>query len=58
MKIAFARGALPSRGTVVVLAGKGAKLQGAAAGLDKALGGRIAAAIKASAFDGKRESVL
>jgi leucyl aminopeptidase len=58
MKISFARGALPARGTVVAFTAQGKALTGPAAQLDRALSGRLAAAAKAADFDGKRDSVL
>jgi leucyl aminopeptidase len=58
MKIAFARGGLPGRGTHVVFTPAGNALTGVAAKLDKALGGRLTAAAKAGRFEGKRDSVL
>ncbi len=58
MKIAFARGGPPGRGTHVVFALTGNALTGVAAKLDKTLGGRLQAAAKAAKFEGKRDSVL
>ncbi|MFN0194589.1 MAG: leucyl aminopeptidase [Aestuariivirga sp.] len=55
MKIAFSALTAPRRGTAVLFAAQGAKLQGVAASLDKAMGGQIAKALKAAKFDGAKD---
>jgi leucyl aminopeptidase len=58
MMISFERAGLPGRGTIVAFASANAGLAGQAAKLDRKLEGRLKAAMKAAAFDGKRDQVL
>lgn len=58
MKISFANATLPKAGTIVVFATEGGKLTPPAAVVDKASKGQLTRAIKAAAFEGKRDSVL
>ena len=53
MKISFAEAALPKKGAVVVLVSRGKALSPAARALDKAAGGAVTRAIKASRFEGR-----
>ncbi|NJM30755.1 MAG: hypothetical protein HC855_12260 [Rhizobiales bacterium] len=55
MKVTFSALTAPRRGTAVIFATQGAKLQGVAASLDKATGGQIAKALKAAKFDGAKD---
>ena len=54
LDIAFAKAALPKSGVVVVALHEDAELAGLAAALDKALDGRLASALKAAEFTGKK----
>ncbi len=54
LDIAFAKAVLPKSGVVVVPLTEDAELAGLAAGLDKALDGRLAQALKAADFTGKK----
>ena len=58
MKIAFAESALPKAGAAVVLVEEGGKLSPAARALDKAAGGALTRAVKASRFTGKKDQFL
>ena len=58
MKINFASAALPKSGILVVLADEGGKLLPLGALADKRCNGQLSKAIKASKFEGKRDSVL
>ena len=58
MKIGFATPALPNSGTLVLFVTENAKLGPQAEALDKKLGGHLVRAMKAAAFEGKREQVL
>ena len=54
MKISFSNPAAVSSGIVVVGVNEGNKLSSSAAGIDKASGGSLIRAIKASTFKGKK----
>lgn len=54
LDIAFAKAALPKSGVAVLPLMEGAALVGLAAALDKALDGRLAQALKAAEFTGKK----
>ncbi len=58
LKIAFERSALPRSGTLVAFAEEGAALGPLASQLDKAAKGQVTRAMKAAAFEGKKEQVL
>ena len=58
MKITFANPAIPATGAVVVGVLDGGKLTASAAALDKATGGAVTRAIKASTFKGARHHSL
>ncbi len=58
MKINFASAALPKSGILVVLADEAGKLLPLGAVADKRCNGQLGKAIKASKFEGKRDSVL
>ncbi len=58
MKIKFARPALPKRGTLVLLAEKGAKLGHLAQEADKASGGHLSRAMKSAGFEGKKDTFV
>jgi leucyl aminopeptidase len=58
MKIAFEKPTLPKTGILVLLLEEGAKLEGLAKSLDDASKGHISRAIKAGAFEGKKEQTL
>src|SRR4051812_1081411 len=58
MKISFTNAALPKSGILVVLAGEAGKLLPLGTLADKRCNGQLAKAIKASKFEGKRDSVL
>ena len=58
MKIDFSSSAASLRGNLVLFCSAGGKLGDSAGKVDKALKGAITRAMKAAAFDGKRESVL
>ena len=58
MKVKFAALSLPKSGVVVMLAGEGGKLSATGAALDKASGGQITFAIKATKFEAKKDQTL
>ncbi len=58
LKTAFERSALPRSGTLVAFAEEGAALGPLASQLDKAAKGQVTRAMKAAAFEGKKEQVL
>lgn len=58
MKASFVSPKLPSRGTIVIFAAEGAKLQAAGAALDKKTGNRLSQAIKAAGFEAKKDQIL
>ncbi len=58
LEIAFAKAALPKNGVLVVPLAEGAALAGLAAALDKALDGRLAEAMQAAEFTGKKGQSL
>lgn len=58
MKISFSAPALPKSGVLVVLVPEGGKLEGVAAMADERCEGRIARALKAASFTGRKESSL
>lgn len=58
MKISFAKPGLPSEGALAVGVLEGRTLTPAAAELDKATGGALTRAIKASRFEGKKDQTL
>jgi leucyl aminopeptidase len=58
MKIGFTTSALPKSGSVVLFVSENSTLSPGAASLDKKLGGHLTRAMKAAAFEGKREQVL
>jgi leucyl aminopeptidase len=58
MKINFARSNLPKSGVFVVLVEETAKLSGLAKKLDDRANGQLTRAIKAAAFEGKKEQTV
>ncbi len=58
MKVSFASATLPKTGILAVFVTEGGKLTAPAAAVDKACKGQLSRAIKAAAFEGKRDSVL
>lgn len=58
MKIKFQALAVPSSGTLVILASEGAKLSVFGKSVDKATGGQLSRAVKAAEFTGKRDTSL
>lgn len=58
MKITFEKPSLPKSGILVVLLEEGAKLSGLAKTIDEAGKGHLSRAMKAGAFEGKKEQVL
>ena len=58
MKISFEKPALPKSGVLVILLEEGATLAGTAQKLDQSGKGQLARAMKAGAFEGKKEQVL
>ena len=58
MKISFDKPTLPKSGVLVLLVEEGGKLTALAQAIDKAGKGHLTKAIKAAAFEGKKEQVL
>jgi leucyl aminopeptidase len=58
MKISFDKPTMPKSGTLVILMEEAAKLSGLAKSLDEAGKGQISRALKAGAFEGKKDQVL
>ena len=58
MKIKFSKPVQLKSGVAVVFAAEGIKLEGPAAALEQAMGGKIARAAKAARFDAKRDQIL
>ncbi len=58
MKISFEKPATPKSGVLVVLIGQDMKLPASAAAIDAAGKGQLARALKAGAFEGKKEQVV
>ncbi len=58
MKITFAPASLPKSGVLVLITGEGGKLSGLAQAADQRCKGHLARAIKAAAFEGKRDQSI
>ncbi|MEO6610435.1 MAG: hypothetical protein ABIN69_18405, partial [Aestuariivirga sp.] len=58
MKIKFSKPVQLKSGVAIVFASEGVKLEGPAAALEQALGGKISRSAKAARFEAKRDQIL